>query len=199
MASSVVVHSSNPLQEITLAQLVNIYGDVGGGELTGWGQLGLTGVWKTRKVKPLASNHNNALALRLFEYTALKDNQLHERVELYSERSILLNEIAKQPTAIAIMRAPVSHAGVRVLPISFGTGEPQDYPFLPTAKNLAFREYPLRLRIVICYNPAKRAQLQNLLKRFFTAPTPAMLLENSFIPLPDRERERIVLELDIGP
>jgi len=96
------------------------------------------------------------------------------------------------------MRAPVNMTGVRVLRISSNPDDSLDYSSLPTDENLLTGDYPLRLRFKICYNHTKRAQIENLLKRFFEAPTSAALLKNGFIPLPSREREAIVLELDIG-
>jgi len=198
MAGSIIVHKDNPLQEITMAQLVKIYGNVGVSEFTDWGDLGLTGVWKNRKINSLVCDGDGALALGLFEYIALEDKQLNNHVLLLEQRRDVINDVARKPSSIAIVKAPVNKHGVRVIPIASGSGETLEYSFLPTGENLAFGAYPLRLRFVLCYNPAKRTQMLDLLRRLFDAPTPDMLIQKGFVPLPNRERERVLLELDIG-
>jgi len=71
-ALAIFVHEDNPLTELTLAQLEEIWAK--DGKLTTWGQLGLTGEWAERRIALFGLNLPNGIAT-FFSEAAMRSRE----------------------------------------------------------------------------------------------------------------------------
>ncbi|HEY4050930.1 MAG TPA: substrate-binding domain-containing protein [Acidobacteriaceae bacterium] len=165
-ALMVFVQKENPLTQLSLAHLAEIFGsdDVSSeGGPSRWGEVGLTGGWADRPIHRYAFNLENdkALVFRgiVFSKTRRWDCRIHEFSDSVSGDSLdagqqILNALGKDRYGIAISNVHYSTPDTKVLALS----KHKDGPFIsPTKETVQSREYPLArsIHIVINRDPGK--------------------------------------------
>ena len=147
-ALGVFVSASNPLSQLSLAQLAAIFTS---GSARTWGDLGLTGDWAPRPVHAYAYLYDNA-GLRLFRDLVAGgsprwnwDVKEFDNLTLTSGGRLdagqrILDALAADPAGIAISNPHYASAEVKALAI----GRSAAGPFVPlTRETVAARTYPL--------------------------------------------------------
>jgi phosphate transport system substrate-binding protein len=127
---AVYVHASNPVKQITVEQLRDVYL----GKVTSWQDLG-----GADEPITLYGRENNSGTYVYFKDTILKGRDFAARTQTLPGTAAVVNAVAKDANGIGYGGAAYAK-GVRDLALSFGPGKPA---ILPTAATVADGSYPL--------------------------------------------------------
>jgi phosphate transport system substrate-binding protein len=167
----IFVHEKNPLARISLAQLREIFAR--DGQLTTWGQLGLTGEWAARpisahgmKVRRETGNPPgivNFLETRLLAGRAWRDD-LHE----YTDAPGGAQSLEQITRAVTADEGAIGYSGFAyVVPgvKALALGETDAGPFYAgTDGEIAQRQYPLTRTLYLAVGPAPDATVQEFVR-----------------------------------
>ncbi len=147
------VHKTNPIAQLTMAQLAAIYSDVPGrAPITTWGQLGLTGGWETREVHPVGIAMPDGTANFIKHFVCGDAEFTHrlktEKTGLPVKASVrILAAIAADPGAIGYVSLLYDNPGTKRIAIAAAEG---GTAYEGTFEEVAAAEYPLT-RFVYLY------------------------------------------------
>ena len=127
---SVYVHTSNPVKELTLDQLRDVYL----GKTTNWKALG-----GPDEAITLYGRENSSGTYVYFKDTILKGRDFAPRTQTLPGTAAVVNAVARDPHGIGYGGAAYAK-GVRDLALSFAPGKPA---VAPTAATVADGTYPL--------------------------------------------------------
>lgn len=147
-ALGVFVHKDNPLKELSMDQLRQIF-SVEGKEMT-WGDLGLTGEWADKAVSLYGRNSASG-TYGYFKEHALGKKDFKPNVKEQPGSSSVVQGVASDKYAIGYSGIGYVTADVKALSISAKTGEEA---FAPTPENAYAGDYPLS-RFLFVYVNAK--------------------------------------------
>lgn len=187
---AIAVHESNPLTTITMKQLDGIFGAQrdGGwvgttwhpefargpeGNLRTWGQLGLTGEWRDRRITP------HGFALRYNTSTDFADRVLYgsdkwnEDIRTYGnykkadgtfyiQSDQLAEALAKDKSGIGFIRFRGDRPGMKRLAIAGDDGKSIEH----TMENVQNRTYPLGGQVYFYANVAPGTKMDPVVKEF---------------------------------
>lgn len=194
MIGVIAVNESNPMPDITLAQLGDLL-DANLGLKT-WSDLGLSGALASRNIKIVTYEGGHGMALEMVKYMALKDRDMRSSVETLPSMENVLQALRVEPNTLAIVPRNIRSDEVKVLPVSGGSSGQGDYAFGPSEDNVNFGDYPLRLKFYLCIREENLPMMLGFLKSLYSKDM-AQVFENQYItPVSRRDRERIILELD---
>jgi ABC-type phosphate transport system substrate-binding protein len=216
-----LVNTDNPITEVDRDELMGVFGTVES-DMTEWSQLGLAGEWTDSPVLAVCTSNDDGVVQELFKHVILGGTPLKPGVTLLKSGNDLPKMISDNPNIIAIGRYVPD--GSKALYVAFersssslpgATGDnPGDTTgdgtggdagvvpggskasFAPTEDNVYNGDYPLRLPFYIVYKPANKEKVRQLLQVLFGEEFTADLQAQHFMPLPDTERKRTLLELD---
>jgi phosphate transport system substrate-binding protein len=201
MALGVFVNRSNPLARLDFQQLDAIFGaqHLAGAprKIRSWGQLGLTGAWARRPIRPYSGPASDEAPWFYFSQAVMHGSvlwncalqQLEESADASGhpvdgyQRAV--DAAAADPDAIALTSAGDRNPGAKLIAIAVRPGGPY---VEPTLANVALRTYPLS-RAVRFYindgpkippNPAVVEFLRYILSRDGQE---QVLREGTFLPL----------------
>lgn len=202
---AVYVHTSNPLQGLTMAQLAGLFtSGTPGGDINSWSQLGVGGAWSTRRVHLYGQRDDGdfSTSLRLAKLGGMPFAGHYEGL---ADDAAVLQAVAQDPYGIAIVDWVDSKQlsdGVRIVPLTSG----EDKRFAAANKtDVAKGAYPLTpaITLYVAHPPAKPMEPwikdylamalsdegQAIIARFAEHPT-------GFLPLSadDRQAERAKLK-----
>jgi phosphate transport system substrate-binding protein len=189
----VAVTESNPIDEISVAQLGGVFGSNEELNYNSWGDLGLSG-WGSRTIKLLAGPTEASISLELFKYSVLKAGPIKTSVVVVKDSEVE-NLLVSDPASIAILsRLPV-HKNVKALMVSVVADSPA---FGPTEDNVHYGDYPIRLAFYIAYYKRDYAKLKEVLRVLVGEEIAEKLRENDLFALPDTVRRKLTIDLDLG-
>ena len=190
----IFVHEKNPLAQLSLAQLREVFAR--DGRITAWGQLGLTGEWADRKI----SRHGmkarretghppgivNFLESRLLAGRAWRDD-VHEYTDMpggAQSLELITRAVAADEAAIGYSGFAYAVPGVKALAL----GETDAGPFFAgTETEISRRQYPLARTIYLAVGPAPNAVAREFLQYVLGPEGQGIIAasEQGFFPLPD--------------
>ncbi|VFR36192.1 Phosphate ABC transporter, periplasmic phosphate-binding protein PstS (TC 3.A.1.7.1) [plant metagenome] len=159
------VHASNPLAGATLAQLARVFTrGAADGELSTWGQLGLEGAWRARRIHVYGMRDTKyARGLRHRHFAGLP---YAARYEALPSREDVIRAVAQDPYGIGavgwVQAASISDQ-VRVLALAGEPGRPFETPDLTT---IASGGYPLKAWVSLFLDLAPGQAVPALLREF---------------------------------
>lgn len=120
---AVYVHRDNPLTSISAEQVARAM-SIGNpqGDLSTWGQFGLSGIWKNRKLHPYGTPEFTGFG------TYMQANQLGGRAltpgyEAYGKTEDILERLKADPAGIAVAAIGLANEQIKQLPISDPSGQ----------------------------------------------------------------------------
>ena len=139
----VVVHATNPIESLTMAQLAELWGETS--TITKWSQLGVpTGAWSTAPVR-LVGPQDNSQAHEMFRALVMGRAKTRADIVATAGEKDRVEEIAKEPTSIGYCRAEFAVGdAVRIVPLVRKAG---DKPMSPTMAD----GYPLQRAIYVYF------------------------------------------------
>ena len=144
-AMAVYVHKDNPLDEISIEQLGEIYGE--GGSITDWQQLGVPADSPAKGEIALVSRQNSSGTYLYFQEAVLGKTREYrlDAVKMNGSKDVVAH-VANTPAAIGYSGMGYATAGVKMLKVSPKKGEPAIAPTVENAQNGA---YPITRPLLI--------------------------------------------------
>ena len=168
-ALGVFVNKDNPIGQLTFAQLDGIFSKThhrGGGAITTWGQLGLTGEWADKPIHVWGVKPWNGFE----EFVRQRVLGVGDKRGEWRDDANFVETVFPISPAVAKDRYAIGYAGlayigegVKVLPLSAGEGA----PFLPPSyEEVARATYPLSRLVFVNLNKAPGKPLPPPLEEF---------------------------------
>jgi len=181
---AIYVHKNNPLSQISLEELSEIYRE--GGKIERWAQLGATPIPGTRSDQIIrVSRQNNSGTYAYFRETvagkkadfklgSLDMNGSKEVVEL----------VGRTPGAIGYSGLGYATPAVKVLKVSLKKGQPA---VAPSIESVHEKAYPIS-RPLYMYTPGEPTpRVRNYLDWILSDAGQAIVKETGYVPLPQRQ------------
>jgi phosphate transport system substrate-binding protein len=155
----IFVNAKNPLTRISVSQLRELLAD--GGQITTWGQLGLTGEWADRKIslhgmQVRRETGNPPGIVNFLESRLMGGRRWREEVHEYTDQpgmqslEQITRAVAADETALGYSGFAYAVPGVKALAL----GETEAGPFFAgTDEEIARRQYPLARTIYLVTGP----------------------------------------------
>jgi phosphate transport system substrate-binding protein len=189
----IAVNNSNPIDEISIPRLGGIFGSNEEFNFNTWGELGLSG-WGSRNIKPLAGPTEESISLELFRYSVFAGGAMKPSVAVVRSNEIE-EALAGNIAAIGVLSSLPKNKNLKVLMIS--ETDAQDSPaYGPTADNIHYGDYPIRLAFYIAYNPRDEEKIKPVLRALFGEEVAAVLNKNYLFALPENVRTQLLIDLN---
>jgi ABC-type phosphate transport system substrate-binding protein len=191
-AAVLVINEINPLNEISTEYLGGIYGSEEEFNFSRWGELGITG-WGNRNIKPIVATNEKSIAFELFKFHTIKTGVLRPSVAFVSESEVEELILSDASTIGLLSRIP-ERAGLKTLMVARVEGAPA---FAPTAENVFYGDYPIRLAFYIAFNSRDEAKVRPVVRALLSDVVADTLRERNLFPLPDSIRQKLLIDLDL--
>ena len=164
-AIAVYVNKNNPIQGLTLRQLDGLFSVThkrGAESFKTWGELGLTGDWAQREIKPKGPAKTHGM-YGLFKEMVLENGDY--RYDLKSEpvSTSIVQNIGAEAGAVGF--ASYFYSSRRTRPVAISATETAPY-FLPTQQNCLEGKYPLSRFLYVYVNKKPATALAPLTNHF---------------------------------
>ena len=163
------VNKDNPLEQITFDQLDAMYSSThhrGGKPITTWGQLGLTGEWADKPIKPYGIQPWNGFEEFVRQRVlSVGDKRGEWRDGIRFEKVVfpMAKDIAADRYGIGYSGVAYIDAPVKMIPV---IAKPGDFPQAATYENVALATYPLSRLTFFNVNKAPGKPLAPALEEF---------------------------------
>ncbi|MCU0858665.1 MAG: phosphate ABC transporter substrate-binding protein [Pontiellaceae bacterium] len=163
---AVYVHKDNPVKALSMTQVDAIFSKnrkLGNAEdITGWGQLGLTGDWANLPISLYGRNAASG-TYGYFKEHALGKGDYKDSVKEQPGSSAVVQGVATDKGAIGYSGIGYKTADVRALPLA---QDAFSYPVDPTPENAYTGEYPLSRYLYLYVNVKPGSELDPLRREF---------------------------------
>lgn len=162
---AIYVNAKNPLAGLTMEQIARILTTgAPGGDITHWGQLGLTGAWAQRAIHVYGPRDDGGLATSL-RYTRMEKRPFRPEYEALPKLADVIAAVAADPFGLGLVGFfdSTETPEVRVVPLAATAGAPFA---LPSAENVQAGRYPLTPFIHLYVNRAPGQPLDPLVKEY---------------------------------
>ncbi len=179
-ALAVFVHKDNPIAEISIEDLAQIYGD--GGKYTKWSQLGVQNTSCTADEIIRVSRQNNSGTYAYFREAVLGRTADFKLGSVDQSGSKDVAElVARTPCAIGYSGMAYVSPGVHALKISKKKGET---PIAPTTESALDGSYPIARPLYFYTHGAPSPQAQAFIDWTLSAPGQKLLQDIGYVPAP---------------
>lgn len=145
----VAVSVENPIDELSFAQLRQALAATAGNAT--WGALGLGEPWSGRPIVPALVEAPRHLGTALLRHEALGGAVWRSGLPTFSTPAAAFAQMANQPGALLVLPQPIEGAGFRWMAL---TATADGAAFGPSAENIHFGDYPLRIPFVLLLPPS---------------------------------------------
>ena len=183
-ALAVYIHKDNPLEEISIPQLAQIYGE--GGTITKWSQLGINNTECPSDEIIRVSRQSNSGTYHYFREALLgkeRDFKLGSR-DLHGSKDVV-ELVGRTPCAIGYSGMGYGTDQVKMLRIARKAGEPAYAPKIETA--LA-RTYPIARPLYMYTLGEPTGEIRKYLEWIYSDVGQAIVEQSGYVPLPQQER-----------
>ena len=173
-ASIIMVDKDNPIRCFSLAQLDGIYSSThkrGGGDITSWGQLGLTGDWANRPIHRYGLRSPNGIEW-FFKIQVMQMGEYRDGIQFTKGRgfthafNVAAEDMATHRGGITYALLANVQPNTRVVPLS---NEPGGKCVMPTARTVYDHSYPLSRYVYIYVNKKPGVPLEPKVREFLRA------------------------------
>ena len=193
--AAIVVNNENPLEELSLLQLRQIFSSQGE-KVDSWEKFGLNTANIIRNIYPLSLPLSENLALELFKNTCLDNANISSNVDVRKSSAEVLNILKSTTNAIGIIGS-IPPEGVKVLAVSDTLDNNKRQAFRPTLENIQNGDYPIVLPFYIAYKKEKVKDLKPLLQILLSDRVAKVIDDGGLTAAPKSFRKSYSLELDI--
>jgi phosphate transport system substrate-binding protein len=178
-ALAIYVHPSNPMTEISIEQLGEIYRE--GGQISKWSQLGVTVPGGDEIVR--VSRQNNSGTYHYFREAVVgKKADFKQGSRDMNGSKEVVDLVASTPDAIGYSGIGYRTNKVKVLKVSRKTGDPG---VEPTIKTTLDKTYPIARPMFMYTPPGEPAEVETYLKWIVSEPGQKIVIHAGYIPLPE--------------
>lgn len=182
-----------PLTQLTLAQVRGIFAAGGAGSISSWGELGVTGEWRTRTIALHAVDPARALTLPLFRQLALRGADPKPLASAAALDGVLARVAASSNGIGLVPAVPPAGGGLRAIALAVDV---RTAAHLPTSENLHDGSYPLRLPLHVVFRRDAAPRLMLLLRFLLSDECADALASVHFQAMPAGARSQFLFELE---
>ncbi len=180
------VTATNPVRQVSYAQLGGLFGEKETVNHRQWGALGGTGVWQEKTVTLNTVEAPEMLALDLIRYTVLRVPQLKPTMTVHATFEELVKRVRVDDTSLGLFpRLPADTAGMHLLLVA---RDDKDVAFGPTPENIHAGDYPLRLPFYLVFKSARAAELSGVVGTLLGDEAADGLAKLGYVPVPANAR-----------
>lgn len=178
-ALAVFVHAANPLDEITIAQIAQIYGEHG--TVARWSDLGVEvpGCSDNRIIR--ISRQSNSGTYAYFREAVLgkKGDFKLGSLDLHGSKDVV-EVVARTPCAVGYSGMGYATGHVKMLRVTAREGEPA---FSPTVETTQTGEYPIARPLLMYWRGEATPAVQRFLDWVHTEAGQRIVAESGYVPL----------------
>jgi len=178
---AVYVHKNNPISQISLEELSDIYRE--GGKTSKWAELGVTNIPGVKSDDIIrVSRQNNSGTYQYFRETVVgkKADFKQGSLDMNGSKDVV-ELVSKTPGAIGYSGLGYATADVKILKISAKKGEPGTLPSIATVHN---KTYPLS-RPLFMYTPGEpSSQVKKYIDWIMSDAGQKIVEQTGYVPLP---------------
>ena len=180
---AIYVHKDNPLNEITLDQIAQIYGE--GGKITKWSELGVTIPGNSSDEIVRVSRQSNSGTYEFLREHVLKqkDFKLGSRDMNGSKEVVEL--VASTPTAIGYSGMGYATPGVKMLKVKKTAADPA---FAPNNENTLAKTYPIARTLQVYTLGEPQEAIKNYIDWILSEGGQKVVAASGYVPLPEALR-----------
>jgi len=187
-ALAVYVNKDNPIKGMTIPDVDAIFSATrkcgGAGNLTNWGDLGLTGSWKKRSIQLYGRNSVSG-TYGYFKKKALCKGDFKNNVNEQPGSASVVQSVSSSLNGIGYSGIGYKTSGVKAVPLAKKPGK----PFIAaTAENAINKTYPLSRYLYVYVNKHPNKPLTPLdrefLKMILSKVGQQVVVKDGYIPLP---------------
>jgi phosphate transport system substrate-binding protein len=199
-ALAVYVNKDNPLKQITLAQAEAIFGKTRKrgykGNITTWGQLGLTGDWANRPLSLYGRNSASG-TYGFFKEHVLKNGDYKDTVKEQPGSASVVQGVTEDRFGMGYSGIGYKTSGVRAVPLSeSATSSPSDGSY----EDVKSAKYPLWRFLYIYINKAPGKSLDPIVGEFvkliFSKEGQDVVVKDGYMPLTDVQCQQELAKLN---
>lgn len=184
-ALAVYVHPSNPLEEITLEQLEEIYAE--GGRITRWSDLGVQMPEPRFDRIIRISRQSSSGTYEFFREHVLRNRDFKLGSNDMNGSKEVVELVATTPGAIGYSGMGYANPRVKMLRVARKKGEPA---YAPTMENTVTRRYPIARSLLMCVLGEPEGEVKAYLDWVRSDAGQQLVEDNGFVPIPHTERTR---------
>jgi len=177
---AIYVHKDNPLNEISLDQLGEIYRE--GGKINKWSELGVKIPGAASDDIVRVSRQNNSGTYHYFRETVVgkKNDYKPGSMDMNGSKDVV-ELVSKTPGAIGYSGLGYATPAVKIVKVSKKTGEPGVLPSIPTVLD---KSYPIS-RPMFMYTPGEPTpEVKKYLDWILSDAGQAIVKTSGYVPLP---------------
>jgi len=182
-ALSIFVHKDNPLNEISLEELAEIYKE--GGKITKWSDLGVQSIPGAQGDEIVRiSRQNNSGTYHYFREVVIgkKGDFKAGSVDLNGSKDVV-ETIAKTPNAIGYSGMGYATPAVKIVKVAKKKGEPSVMPSIETTLN---KTYPIALPKFMYTPGTPTPHIQKYLDWVMSDAGQKIVKDTGYVPLPKK-------------
>jgi phosphate transport system substrate-binding protein len=177
---AIYVHKDNPLNEISIEQLAEIYKE--GGKINKWSELGVKIPGAASDDIVRVSRQNNSGTYHYFRETVVgkRNDYKAGSMDMNGSKDVV-ELVSKTPGAIGYSGLGYATPAVKIVKVSKKTGEPGVLPRIPTVLD---KTYPIS-RPMFMYTPGEpSAEVKKYLAWIASDAGQAIVKSSGYVPLP---------------
>jgi phosphate transport system substrate-binding protein len=180
---AIYVHKDNPLNEITLDQIAEIYAE--GGKISKWSELGVTIPGNSSDEIVRVSRQSNSGTYEFLREHVLKqkDFKLGSRDMNGSKEVVEL--VASTPTAIGYSGMGYATPGVKMLKVKKTGADPA---FEPNNENTLAKTYPIARTLQVYTLGEPQGAIRNYIDWILSDAGQKVVAASGYVPLPEDKR-----------
>ncbi len=196
-AAVVIVNNENPLEEISFAQLYDIYSADSEHRAVTWGQVTPAGK-SLREIFPSITLFTDNLVVELFKFSALKSTNIGNWVVIPRNKIDVHEMVKTGKAAISVVGKIEEKPNYKVLAVlpDF-TGTKAGHAFKPTHEAIQSGDYPMVLNFYIAFNKSNVKRIKPFVEALLSDETADRIDGTDFYSVQKNFRKRSILELDI--
>ena len=177
-ALAIYVHPSNPITEISIEQLGEIYRE--GGKISKWSELGITAPGGHDEIVR-ASRQNNSGTYHYFREAVVgKKADFKAGSRDMNGSKEVVDLVATTPSAIGFSGIGYRTDKVKVIKVSKKTGEPS---VEPTIKTTLDKTYPIARPMFMYVPPGAKPEVEKYIAWIVSAAGQKIVIESGYVPL----------------
>ncbi len=180
-AMSILVHKDNPLNEISIEQLGEIYKE--GGKITKWSQLGIAAPGGKDEIARVTRQNNSGTVHYFKELVVGKKSEFRSGAVVANGSNDVAKIVGQTASAIGFSGMAYVTPEVKVLKVSKKSGEPAVAPSITTALD---KSYPISRPLFMYSVGEPEGAVKKYIDWILSDAGQQIEKENGYVPLPKK-------------
>lgn len=193
-AAYVYVHPSNPMRDVDLPTLANIFGSGQRGDYKFWSDV--PGMSMPEPVLAFTCVPERHMAQTLFQGIALGGRAFKPSVRQRIDLALAKESISGRTNAILVSGTLLPPKLAKLLQVADGRDGRSSTAYAPDDANIFNGDYPLRLPLVLCVREDRVAANADTIRWLLSEEAADKIRQAGMIPAPRLIRERLAQRLD---